>query len=194
LLDKTNPEIFNNISTNVTLNITFFVVFIVFALSFFGLYEIGLPSSFANKVDSKSGIGDFAGIFFMALTLAIVSFSCTGPILGSLLAGALSNNGGAIQLTAGMSGFGLGLALPFALFALFPALASIDSQIRWLAEQCESGTGLSGAGHGRKVSFQCRPGEAMGTFKAGSIYRHLDHHWSGHRFIPAWCDQIFTRQ
>jgi thiol:disulfide interchange protein len=133
LLDKTNPEIFNNISTNVTLNITFFVVFIVFALSFFGLYEIGLPSSFANKVDSKSGIGDFAGIFFMALTLAIVSFSCTGPILGSLLAGALSNNGGAIQLTAGMSGFGLGLALPFALFALFPHwLQSIPKSGGWL--------------------------------------------------------------
>jgi cytochrome c biogenesis protein CcdA len=133
LVDKADPEIFNNISTNVTLNITFFVVFIVFALSFFGLYEIGLPSSFANKVDSKSGIGDFAGIFFMALTLAIVSFSCTGPILGSLLAGALTNNGGAIQLTAGMSGFGLGLALPFALFALFPGwLQSLPKSGGWL--------------------------------------------------------------
>ena len=133
LVDKTDPEILNNISTNVTLNLVFFAIFIVFALSFFGLYEIGLPSSFANRVDAKSGIGDFAGIFFMALTLAIVSFSCTGPILGSLLAGALTNNGGAWQLTAGMSGFGLGLALPFALFALFPGwLQSLPKSGGWL--------------------------------------------------------------
>lgn len=133
LLDKTDPEILNNISTSVSLNITFFVVFLVFAFSFFGYYEIGLPSSFANRVDSKSGIGDFAGIFFMALTLAIVSFSCTGPILGSLLAGALTNDGGAIQLTAGMSGFGLGLALPFVLFALFPNwLQTLPKSGGWL--------------------------------------------------------------
>jgi thiol:disulfide interchange protein len=133
LVDNTDPEILNNISTNVTLNLTFFAIFIVFALSFFGLYEIGLPSSFANRVDAKSGIGDFAGIFFMALTLAIVSFSCTGPILGSLLAGALTSNGGAWQLTSGMSGFGLGLALPFALFALFPGwLQSLPKSGGWL--------------------------------------------------------------
>jgi len=133
LINETNPEILNNISTNVWLNLTFFVVFIIFALSFFGLYEIGLPSSFANKVDEKSGIGDFAGIFFMALTLAIVSFSCTGPILGSLLAGALTNNGGAWQLTSGMSGFGPGLSLPFALFALFPQwLQSMPKSGGWL--------------------------------------------------------------
>ncbi|MDQ3550387.1 MAG: thioredoxin family protein [Bacteroidota bacterium] len=133
LIDETNPEILNNLSTNVVLNLLFFAVFIVFALSFFGLFEIGLPSSFANKVDSKSGLGDFAGIFFMALTLAIVSFSCTGPILGSLLAGALTNNGGAWQLTSGMAGFGLGLALPFALFALFPGwLQSLPKSGGWL--------------------------------------------------------------
>jgi thiol:disulfide interchange protein DsbD len=133
LLDKTDPEILNNISTSVTLNILFFAIFIVFAFSFFGFYEIGLPSSFANRIDSKSGIGDFAGVFFMALTLAIVSFSCTGPILGSLLAGALTNDGGAWQLTAGMSGFGLGLALPFALFALFPHwLQSLPKSGGWL--------------------------------------------------------------
>ncbi len=133
LLDKTDPEILNNISTSVTLNILFFAIFIVFAFSFFGFYEIGLPGSFANKIDSKSGIGDFAGVFFMALTLAIVSFSCTGPILGSLLAGALTNDGGAWQLTAGMSGFGLGLALPFALFALFPNwLHSLPKSGGWL--------------------------------------------------------------
>lgn len=119
-LDSINPEILNNISTNVWLNLIFFVIFVVFALSFFGLFEITLPSSFSNSVDSKAGVGGILGIFFMALTLALVSFSCTGPILGSLLAGSLSTNGGAMQLTVGMGGFGLALALPFALFALFP--------------------------------------------------------------------------
>jgi thiol:disulfide interchange protein DsbD len=133
IVDQTNPEVLNNISTNVWLNLAFFVVFIFFALSFFGLYEIGLPSGIANKVDAKSGISDFWGVFFMALTLAIVSFSCTGPILGSLLAGALTNNGGAMQLSFGMGGFGLGLALPFALFALFPGwLQSLPKSGGWL--------------------------------------------------------------
>jgi thiol:disulfide interchange protein DsbD len=76
----------------------------------------------SSGADSKAGSGNIAGIFFMALTLALVSFSCTGPILGSLLAGSLSADGGAMQLTSGMAGFGLALALPFALFALFPNL------------------------------------------------------------------------
>jgi thiol:disulfide interchange protein len=132
-LDSLNPEILNNISTNVVLNLIFFVVFVVFALSFFGLFEITLPSSFSNSVDSKAGVGGAVGIFFMALTLALVSFSCTGPILGSLLAGSLSTNGGAMQLTVGMGGFGLALALPFALFALFPNwLSAIPKSGGWL--------------------------------------------------------------
>ncbi|MFC4263456.1 protein-disulfide reductase DsbD family protein [Ferruginibacter yonginensis] len=132
-IDKLNPDILNNISTNVTLNVVFFVIFIVFALSFFGLYEITLPSSFTNKTDSKAGAGNIIGIFFMALTLALVSFSCTGPILGSLLAGSLTADGGAMQLTAGMGGFGLALALPFALFALFPGLLkSLPKSGGWL--------------------------------------------------------------
>jgi thiol:disulfide interchange protein DsbD len=132
-LDKLNPEILNNISTNVYLNVTFFVVFIVFALSFFGLFEITLPSSISNTTDSKAGVGNIAGIFFMALTLALVSFSCTGPILGSLLAGSLSADGGAMQLTSGMAGFGFALALPFALFALFPHwLNSLPKSGGWL--------------------------------------------------------------
>lgn len=132
-LPKGNEEILNNISTNPWLNIVFFVIFIVFALSFFGLYEITLPSSFANSTDSKSNTGTILGVFFMALTLAIVSFSCTGPILGSLLVGAL--NGGAINLTAGLAGFGLALALPFALFALFPQLlSSLPKSGGWLSE------------------------------------------------------------
>lgn len=133
-IDSMNPEILNTISTNVWLNLVFFVIFIVFALSFFGLFEITLPGSIANSVDAKSGIGGIAGIFFMALTLALVSFSCTGPILGSLLAGSLSTDGGAMQLTAGMGGFGLALALPFALFALFPGLLqSMPKSGGWLA-------------------------------------------------------------
>lgn len=121
LLDSLDPEILNNISTNVTLNILFFVIFVVFAFSFFGYYEITLPQSWSAKMDDKANsIGGFIGIFFMALTLAIVSFSCTGPILGSLLGGSLTSDGGAWQLTMGMGGFGLALALPFALFAMFP--------------------------------------------------------------------------
>ena len=119
-LDNLDPEILNTISTNVWLNIFFFTVLVFFAFSFFGFYEITLPSSWGNKMDSASSVGGILGIFFMALTLAIVSFSCTGPILGSLLAGSLTADGGATQLTAGMTGFGLALALPFALFALFP--------------------------------------------------------------------------
>jgi thiol:disulfide interchange protein DsbD len=121
-LDRINPAILNNISTNVYLNVFFFLIFIVFAFAFFGFYEITLPARFSNVADGKSSVGNIFGIFFMALTLALVSFSCTGPILGSLLAGSLSSNGGATQLTAGMCGFGLALALPFGIFALFPNL------------------------------------------------------------------------
>lgn len=121
-LDSLDPEILNTISTNIWLNVIFFVIFVFFAFSFFGYYEITLPASWSTKMDNASNIGGIIGIFFMALTLAIVSFSCTGPILGSLLAGSLSAEGGAMQLTAGMAGFGLSLALPFAIFALFPNL------------------------------------------------------------------------
>ena len=134
LVDSMDPEILNNISTNVTLNILFFVIFMVFAFSFFGYYEITLPSSWSTKMDQKaSSFGGIVGIFFMALTLAIVSFSCTGPILGSLLGGSLSSDGGATQLTMGMAGFGLALALPFGLFALFPNwLNRLPSSGGWL--------------------------------------------------------------
>lgn len=120
LLGDVNPEIFNTISTNAWVNIFFFVVFIFFALSFFGFFEITLPGNLTSKTANKGGLGSIGGIFFMALTLALVSFSCTGPILGSLLVGSLSSDAGAWQLTAGMGGFGIALALPFALFALFP--------------------------------------------------------------------------
>jgi len=131
ILGNVQPEVFNNISTSSTLNIIFFVIFIVFAISFFGFFEITLPSGIANSADSKSGLTSVGGIFFMALTLAIVSFSCTGPILGSLLVGSLS--GGAWQLTSGLAGFGLALALPFALFAIFPNwLHSLPKSGGWL--------------------------------------------------------------
>ena len=128
-----SPEIFNNISTNVWLNLLFFAVFVAFALSFFGLYEIGLPAGLANRMDSKSGLGNLGGIFFMAFTLAIVSFSCTGPILGTLLVGVAEQ--GAWPLTAGAAGFGLALGLPFALFAMFPHwLQSLPRSGGWMTD------------------------------------------------------------
>lgn len=133
LLDSVNPDILNDISTNVWLNIAFFVIFMVFAISFFGYFEITLPSSWVNKASSAEGVGGIVGVFFMALTLALVSFSCTGPILGSLLAGALSSDGGAVQLTAGMAGFGFALALPFGLFAAFPSwMSSLPKSGGWM--------------------------------------------------------------
>lgn len=123
VLDSLDPEILNNISTNVVLNIIFFAIFMVFAFSFFGYFELTLPSSWSSKMDKKATtLGGVLGIFFMAITLAIVSFSCTGPILGTLLGSSLTSDGGAIQLSMGMGGFGLALALPFALFAMFPNL------------------------------------------------------------------------
>lgn len=117
IIGNVSPTIYNDISTNIWLNIIFFAIFIVFAVSFFGYFEITLPSGLANKVGARNG-SNIIGILFMSLTLAIVSFSCTGPILGALLVGTVS--GGAWPLTAGLAGFGLALGLPFALFAMFP--------------------------------------------------------------------------
>ena len=134
LMPNIDPEILNQISTNSWLNLFFFAIFIAFAFSFFGYYELALPSKWGNKADSGSNAGGLIGIFFMALTLAIVSFSCTGPILGSLLAGTLGGDVSTVailgmefkmvttKLTVGMTGFGLALGFPFALFALFPKL------------------------------------------------------------------------
>jgi len=126
LFNSLDAQILNTIATNIWLNLLFFVIFIFFAGSFFGFYELNLPASWSNKIDaSASRIGGVVGVFFMALTLALVSFSCTGPILGGLL-GSTTLAGGdvATNLTVGMFGFGLALALPFALFALFPGLLS----------------------------------------------------------------------
>lgn len=132
-LDSLNPEILNTIATNVTLNLIFFGVFVFFAFSFFGFYELSLPSQWGNKSYQASGFKGGVGIFFMALTLAIVSFSCTGPILGSLLAGSLTADGGAMQLSTGMLGFGIALGLPFGLFALFPnTLKALPKSGGWM--------------------------------------------------------------
>ena len=115
-----DPALLSEIATSVILNIIFFLVFVIFAISFFGYFEITLPSSLTNKADSASQVGGTLGIFFMALTLALVSFSCTGPILGSVLGSALKN--GPWPITAAMSGFGIALGLPFAVFAAFPSM------------------------------------------------------------------------
>lgn len=132
-LKQNDNNILNTISTNVWLNVGFAVVFLVFALSFFGLFEITLPSSISNSVDSKSNISSVGGIFFMALTLAIVSFSCTGPILGTFVASAFGQGGGPVKLTVVLAGFGLALGLPFALFALFPSwLQSLPKSGGWM--------------------------------------------------------------
>jgi thiol:disulfide interchange protein DsbD len=126
LFDTVDSQILNTIATNIWLNVFFFLIFVFFAFSFFGYYELTLPSSWGNKMDAFSTrVGGGMGIFFMAVTLAIVSFSCTGPILGGLLGGtALAEGDVATNLSAGMLGFGVALALPFALFAVFPSLLS----------------------------------------------------------------------
>lgn len=122
LFEKLSPTIFYEISTNPYLNIFFFIIFVVFAISFLGAFEITMPSKLANKVDNASNKGGFTGVFFMALTLIIVSFSCTGPALGGVIGSVLSTDGGATYLTIAMFGFGLGLAFPFMIFALFPSM------------------------------------------------------------------------
>lgn len=110
----------NALASNGIANMIFFVIFVLFGFSFLGAFEINLPSSWANVSDSKAGMGSMLGIFFMALTLAIVSFSCTGPILGNLLV--LAARGGNTGPLVGMFGFSLALAIPFSLFALFPSM------------------------------------------------------------------------
>jgi thiol:disulfide interchange protein len=121
----------NALSTNVWFNIIFFILLVVFATSFLGAFEIMLPNSWANKVDSQADRGGIIGILFMALALAIVSFSCTGPIVGTLLVDAASKGG--IAPIIGMFGFSLALALPFMLFAMFPGwLNSLPKSGGWL--------------------------------------------------------------
>ena len=122
----------NTLSTDPYFNIAFFVLFVVFAMSFFGAFEITLPSSWVNKADEASNKGGLAGIFFMAFTLSLVSFSCTGPIIGSLLVDAASK-GEFFGPAVGMLGFSLALAIPFALFAAFPGwMNSLPKSGGWL--------------------------------------------------------------
>lgn len=126
------PDALNALSTNVWFNLAFFALLVVFAISFLGAFEIVLPSAFVNKVDAKSDKGGLIGIFFMAATLALVSFSCTGPIIGTLLVDA-AVNGGIKGPFWGMFGFSAALALPFALFAAFPGwLNSLPKSGGWL--------------------------------------------------------------
>lgn len=121
----------NALSTNVWFNVIFFLLLVVFAASFLGAFEIMLPNSWANKVDRQADRGGMIGIFFMALALAIVSFSCTGPIVGTLLVEAASKGGTAPLI--GMLGFSLALALPFMLFAMFPGwLNSMPRSGGWM--------------------------------------------------------------
>lgn len=121
----------NMISAHWIPNMIFFVLFVIFGISFLGAFEITLPSSWTSKTDSKANTKNFAGIFFMALTLVIVSFSCTGPIIGTLLVE--SAKGGIQGPVLGMLGFSIGLAMPFALFAVFPGmLNNIAKSGGWL--------------------------------------------------------------
>ncbi len=117
------PAALNNLSTNWIANLIFFAIFVIFGISFLGAFEIQLPSSWSTKADSKASTGSFWGIFFMALTLVIVSFSCTGPIIGNLLV--LASKGSYWGPLTGMFGFSVALALPFALFAFFPSKLNV---------------------------------------------------------------------
>ena len=124
-------DVLNALATNVWFNVVFFLLLLVFAFSFLGAFEIVLPNSWANKVDRQADRGGLIGIFFMALALAIVSFSCTGPIVGTLLVESASKGG--IAPIVGMLGFSLAIALPFALFAAFPGwLNSLPKSGGWL--------------------------------------------------------------
>lgn len=126
------PDALSNIATNTWLNLFFFLLFVVFALSFFGLFEITLPSSWGNKLDQKADKGGVLGIFFMAATLVVVSFSCTAGFLGPLLT-ALAEGDSYLCPLVGFTGFGTGIALPFMIFAFFPSmLNSLPKSGGWM--------------------------------------------------------------
>src|SRR5206468_4099106 len=125
------PDFANFLSTHWIPNLAFFLIFFIFALSFLGLFDITLPSSFVNKVDAQSERKGLIGVFFMALTLVLVSFSCTGPIVGSLLVEAAG--GKAIKPILGMLAYSISFAVPFTLFALFPSwLSKLPKSGGWL--------------------------------------------------------------
>lgn len=125
-------EALNALSTNGIFNFLFFLMLVVFAASFLGAFEIMLPTSFANKIDAKSDKGGLVGLFFMSASLAVVSFSCTGPIIGTLLVDA-ATKGERLGPAIGMLGFSMALAVPFVLFALFPSMMkSLPKSGGWL--------------------------------------------------------------
>jgi thiol:disulfide interchange protein DsbD len=125
------PDAANWLSTHWIPNLLFFAIFMVFAFSFFGMFEIVLPSWMVNKSDKQVDKGGFLGSFFMALTLVLVSFSCTGPIVGAILVE--SAGGQVLKPIVGMLGFSLAFALPFTLFALFPGwLSNLPKSGGWL--------------------------------------------------------------
>ncbi|WP_133582869.1 protein-disulfide reductase DsbD family protein, partial [Sphingobacterium yanglingense] len=126
------PEALNELSTNGIFNFFFFLLLVVFAASFLGAFEITLPSSFVNKIDAQSDKGGLIGLFFMSASLAVVSFSCTGPIIGTLLVEA-ATRGERLGPAIGMLGFSIALAVPFVLFAMFPSmLKSMPKSGGWL--------------------------------------------------------------
>ena len=126
------PDALNSLSTNGIFNFCLFLLLVVFAASFLGAFEITLPSSWVNKMDANSDKGGFVGLFFMAATLALVSFSCTGPIIGTLLV-QTATTGALLGPAIGMFGFSLALAMPFTLFAMFPSLLqSLPKSGGWL--------------------------------------------------------------
>jgi len=125
------PEVANELATNWIPNLIFFLVFVIFALSFFGLFEINLPYSWVNKADKQADKGGLGGIFFMAFTLVLVSFSCTGPLVGSILVEAAG--GLILKPILGMFAFALAFAIPFTVFAIFPEwLSSLPKSGGWL--------------------------------------------------------------
>ncbi|MEM7548070.1 MAG: cytochrome c biogenesis protein CcdA [Bacteroidota bacterium] len=125
------PEMANHLSTEWLPNLIFFAVFVIFALSFFGLFEITLPHSFVNKMDRQADRGGYLGVFFMAFTLVLVSFSCTGPLVGSILVE--SAGGQVLKPIIGMAGFSAAFAIPFTLFAVFPGwLNNLPKSGGWL--------------------------------------------------------------
>ena len=133
IFEEVNRDIFSQISTNVYLNVFFFTIFFLFAVSFFGAFEITMPSSLTDKVDKASDKGGLIGVFFMALTLIIVSFSCIGPALGFVFGTSLNSDGGAVILSVAMTAFGIGLAFPFMFFALTPnLLGNLPKSGGWL--------------------------------------------------------------
>jgi thiol:disulfide interchange protein/thioredoxin-related protein len=126
------PTGLNDLSTNVWMNLIFFGIFIFFAVSFLGAFEIRMPNSWVNKADGNADKGGLIGIFFMAFTLSLVSFSCTGPIIGTLLVDSAAD-GALLAPAIGMGGFAIALALPFTLFAIFPGwLNSLPQSGGWL--------------------------------------------------------------